>query len=47
MIAAIKKAGGHPKYTEYPDEEHNIWDKVSRTPGLLLRNEVNIVSNIE
>jgi predicted peptidase len=35
MIAAIKKAGGSPKYTEYPDEEHNIWDKVSRTPDLL------------
>jgi hypothetical protein len=34
MIAAIKKAGGHPEYTEYPDEGHNIWDKVSDTPGL-------------
>ena len=34
MIAAIKKAGGHPKYTEYPDEGHNIWDQVSKTPGL-------------
>jgi hypothetical protein len=34
MIEAIKKAGGHPEYTEYPDEAHNIWDKVSDTPGL-------------
>jgi len=34
MIAAIKKAGGHPEYTEYPDEGHNIWEKVSDTPGL-------------
>lgn len=34
MIAAIKKAGGHPEYTEYPEEAHNIWDKVSETPGL-------------
>jgi len=34
MIAAIKKAGGHPKYTEYPDEGHSIWDKVNETPGL-------------
>jgi hypothetical protein len=34
MIAAIKKAGGHPAYTEYPDEGHNIWNKVSDTPGL-------------
>jgi len=34
MIAAIKKAGGHPEYTEFPDEGHNIWDRVSKTPGL-------------
>jgi predicted peptidase len=35
MIAAVRKAGGHPRYTEYPGEGHNIWDKVSQTPGLL------------
>lgn len=35
MINAIKKAGGHPKYTEYPDKGHNIWYEVSITPGLL------------
>ena len=35
MIDAIKRAGGTPRYTEYPDEGHNIWDKVSKTPGLL------------
>jgi len=35
MINAIKSAGGNPKYTEYPDEGHNIWDKVTTTPGLL------------
>jgi len=35
MIDAIKRAGGNPKYTEYPDEGHNIWDRVSTTPGLL------------
>ncbi|MDB4904462.1 MAG: peptidase-like protein [Mucilaginibacter sp.] len=34
MIAAIIKAGGHPEYTEFPDEAHNIWDRVSKTPGL-------------
>ena len=34
MIAAIKKAGGHPRYTEYPNEAHGIWGKVSETPGL-------------
>ena len=35
MINAIKSAGGHPRYTEFPDEGHNIWYKVSTTPGLL------------
>jgi predicted peptidase len=25
MIEAIKKAGGHPKYTEYPKEGHASW----------------------
>jgi predicted peptidase len=25
MVAALKKAGGHPKYTEYPDVEHDSW----------------------
>ena len=35
MIDAIKRAGGDPKYTEYPEEGHNIWDRVSSTPGLL------------
>ena len=34
MISAIKKAGGHPQYTEYPFEAHNIWEKVLETPGL-------------
>ncbi|HEY2581136.1 MAG TPA: dienelactone hydrolase family protein [Mucilaginibacter sp.] len=34
MIAAIKKAGGNPRYTEYPDEGHNIWEQASITPGL-------------
>jgi hypothetical protein len=34
MINAMRSAGGHPLYTEYPDEAHNIWDKTSITPGL-------------
>jgi hypothetical protein len=34
MINAIKKAGGNPKYTEYPDEGHNIGYQVETTPGL-------------
>ncbi|MDO6435741.1 alpha/beta hydrolase-fold protein [Flavitalea sp. BT771] len=35
MISAIKSAGGNPQYTEFPNEGHNIWDDVSKTPGLL------------
>jgi hypothetical protein len=34
MINAMKNAGGHPRYTEFPDEAHNIWYKTSITPGL-------------
>jgi len=25
MIAAISAAGGHPRYTEYPGQEHGVW----------------------
>ena len=35
MIDAIKKSGGSPKYTEFSDAGHNIWDQVMNTPGLL------------
>lgn len=28
MIAALKKAGGNPKYTEYTNTEHDAWKKV-------------------
>ena len=35
MIEAIKKAGGNPRYTEFPDAGHNIWGQVYNTPGLL------------
>ena len=35
MIEAIKNAGGKPRYTEFPDAYHNVWNKVSNTPGLL------------
>lgn len=34
MIAGMKKTGQTPRYTEYPDMGHNIWYKVSTTPGL-------------
>lgn len=34
MIAAIKKAGGDPKYTEYPGVGHNSWDRAYGTDEL-------------
>jgi predicted peptidase len=34
MIAALKKAGGNPKYTEYPGVEHNSWDRAYGTAEL-------------
>lgn len=35
MIAALKKAGGSPNYTEFPDGGHNVWDKAYQDPKLL------------
>jgi predicted peptidase len=34
MIEAIKKAGGSPKYTEYPKVGHNSWDMAYSTDEL-------------
>ncbi len=34
MIAAIEKAGGKPKYTEYPKVGHNSWDMAYGTDEL-------------
>lgn len=34
MVAALKKAGGSPKYTEYPGVPHNSWDKAYGTDEL-------------
>ncbi|CAN5519123.1 hypothetical protein BH11PLA2_BH11PLA2_20120 [soil metagenome] len=34
MIAALKKAGSEPKYTEYPGVPHNSWDKAYATEEL-------------
>src|SRR5205085_2380746 len=34
MLEAIKKAGGNPKYTEYPGVGHNSWDKAYGTKEL-------------
>lgn len=34
MVAALKKAGGNPKYTEFPGVGHVSWDRAYATPGL-------------
>src|SRR5437870_7644864 len=34
MIAALKAAGGHPKYDEYPGVGHDSWVKAYSTPEL-------------
>ena len=34
MIAAMKEAGGEPKYTEYPEVGHNSWVSAYNTPEL-------------
>jgi predicted peptidase len=34
MVEALKKAGGDPKYTEYPGVGHNAWDKAYADPAL-------------
>lgn len=34
MIAALKAAGGDPKYTEFPGVKHQSWDKAYATEGL-------------
>jgi predicted peptidase len=35
MIEALRKAGGSPKYTEYPNVGHGSWVPASKEPGLL------------
>jgi predicted peptidase len=34
MVAALKAAGGQPKYTEFPGVKHESWDKAYATKGL-------------
>ena len=34
MIAALKEAGGRPKYTEYPEVKHNSWVSAYPDPRL-------------
>ena len=33
-VAELRKAGGRPKYSEYPSMGHNVWDVAFREPGL-------------
>jgi predicted peptidase len=35
MITAIRKAGGKPRYTEYPDVDHDVWNWAFLEPGLM------------
>jgi predicted peptidase len=35
MIEAVKKAGGSPRYTEYPGVGHDVWLRTFKEPGLL------------
>ncbi len=35
MIAAIKKAGGHPRYSEYKNVAHEVWIPAFAEPGLV------------
>jgi predicted peptidase len=35
MVEALKKAGGSPKYTEYPGVGHDSWVPASKDPELL------------
>ncbi|HYH09454.1 MAG TPA: prolyl oligopeptidase family serine peptidase [Thermoanaerobaculia bacterium] len=35
MIAAIRRAGGKPRYTEYSDVDHVVWTRAFREPELL------------
>jgi hypothetical protein len=33
-VAALRKAGGSPKYTEYPGVDHGSWGPALQEPGL-------------
>ncbi|MEK6262668.1 MAG: PHB depolymerase family esterase [Planctomycetota bacterium] len=35
MVAAIEKAGGQPKYTEYPGVQHNSWTQTYADPKVM------------
>ena len=35
LVAALQKAGGSPRYTEYAGAPHNVWDRAFAEPGLV------------
>jgi predicted peptidase len=35
IVAALKKAGGHPKYTEYAGVGHNSWERAYKDPAMI------------
>lgn len=35
MVAALRRAGGNVRYTEYPDVGHNAWDPAYAEAGLM------------
>ncbi len=35
MVAAVKEAGGNPKYTLYPNDDHNSWNDAFAEPLLI------------
>jgi predicted peptidase len=35
VVEELKKAGGNPRYTEYPETNHNSWSKAYREPELI------------
>jgi predicted peptidase len=35
VVEELKKAGGKPRYTEYPGTGHNCWEKAYRDPELI------------
>jgi predicted peptidase len=35
IVAALKAAGGDPKYTLYPNDDHNSWDDAFKEPLLI------------
>lgn len=34
MVAAMQRAGGNVRYTEYPGAGHDVWDRVYADPGV-------------